>query len=74
MRHVGIDLHRRFLVVCVVDERGRSRKPRRFECRDAGAIRSFFEKLGAFQAVIEPPPGHRWLYDLLASLETTVQE
>jgi hypothetical protein len=52
MRHVGIDLHGRFLVVCVIDERGRSRKPRRFGRRSVKAIRSFLEKLGAFQAVI----------------------
>ena len=72
MRHVGIDLHRKFLVVCVVDGRGRCRKPRRFECRDVEAIRSFFEKQGAFQAVIEASGGYRWLHDLLAPLGKVV--
>jgi transposase len=72
MRYVGIDLHRKFLVICVVDGRGRSRKPRRFECCDVEAIRSFFEKLGAFQAVIEASGGYRWLYDLLVPLGKVV--
>ena len=52
MRHVGIDLHRRFLVGFVVDERGRPRRPRRFECKAVGEILSFFEGSGALQAVI----------------------
>ena len=35
MRYVGIDLHKRSLVVAVEDERGRPRKARRFDCRKA---------------------------------------
>jgi hypothetical protein len=41
MRFVGIDLHKRFLVVAVEAERGRPRKPRRFECRGVEGIRAF---------------------------------
>jgi len=68
MRYIGIDLHRRFMVVAVVDERGRSRKPRRFECHDEAAVLEFFERHRPFVAVIEASSSYRWLYDLLSPL------
>jgi transposase len=68
MRYVGIDLHKRFLVVAVEDERGRPRKPRRFDCREVEGIRAFFEVLGPFTAVIEASSSYRWLYELLEPL------
>ncbi len=70
MKYVGIDLHKRFLVVAVEDERGRPRKPHRFECQDTQSIRDFFETLGPFQAVIEASSSYRWLYEMLEPLGT----
>jgi len=70
MKYVGIDLHKRFLVAAVEDERGRPRKPHRFECQDTEGIRSFFESLGRFQAVIEASSSYRWLYEMLEPLGT----
>lgn len=68
MRFVGIDLHKRFLVVAVEDERGRPRKPRRFDCREIEEIRGYFKGLGRFAAVIEASSSYRWLYELLEPL------
>ena len=70
MKYVGIDLHKRFLVVAAEDGRGRPRKPRRFACQDTEGIRSFFEGLGAFEAVIEASSSYRWLYEMLEPLGT----
>ena len=72
MRYVGIDLHKRFLVVAVEDERGRPRKARRFDCREVDKVRAFFKKLGPFSAVIEASTSYRWLYELLEPLGNVI--
>ena len=72
MRFVGIDLHKRFLVVAVEDERGRPRKPRRFDCRETEEIREYFKGLGRFAAVIEASSSYRWLYELLEPLGNVI--
>ena len=68
MKYIGVDLHKRFLVVVVEDNRGRPRKPRRFSCRDVGAIEGFFKEQVPFEAVIEASSSYRWLYELLEPL------
>lgn len=68
MRYVGIDLHKRDLVVAMENERGPVGKPRRFVCEDEMAIIEFFKKLRPFQAVIEASSSYRWLHKLLSSL------
>ena len=47
MWHVGIDLHRRMLVMAAVKDDGEVIAPRRIECLDTAAI------LQPFRAVIE---------------------
>jgi len=72
MRYVGIDLHKRDLVVAVEDEQGPVGKPQRLLCRDESRIVSLFEKLAPFEAVIEASASYRWLYDLLSPLGEVV--
>lgn len=66
MRYVGIDLHRRFLVVCVQDDAGRSLAQESMDCRDTRGIVQFFDIHRPFRAVIEASSSYRWLYDLLS--------
>jgi transposase len=68
MYYVGIDLHKRDLVVAVEDERGPVGKPRRFACRDEAAIMAHLSALRPFRAVIEASASYRWLYDRLKPL------
>jgi len=72
MHYVGIDLHKRDLVMAVEDDRGPVGKPRRIACRDEAAIVKAFRKLRPFRAVIEASSSYRWLYDLLEPLGTVV--
>ncbi len=72
MHYVGIDLHKRDLVVAVENEDGRVGKPKRLLCSDEGAILAFFERLRPFTAVIEASSSYRWLYDRLSPLGTIV--
>jgi transposase len=65
MRYVGIDLHKRFLVVAVCDEDGRHVTPRRFSCRDTEQLRTFFEAQRPFEAVVEASGSAHWLVRFL---------
>ena len=68
MQYVGIDLHKRDVVIAVEDERGPVGKPRRFGCRDEAAIVAHLSALRPFRAVIEASASYRWLYDRLTPL------
>ncbi len=72
MHYVGIDVHKRTLVVAVENARGPVGRPRRFECRDESAIAKAFRRLRPFRAVIEASSSYRWLYDLLEPLGEVV--
>ena len=72
MKYVGIDLHKRDLVVAVEDEQGPAAKPQRFACCDEDGIVSLFEKLRPFKAVIEASASYRWLYEQLSPMGQVV--
>lgn len=72
MLFVGIDLHKRFLVVATEGFNGLLRRPKRFECRNKAAILDFFRECQPFKAVIEASCSYRWLYDLLTPLGEVV--
>lgn len=72
VQYVGVDLHKRDLVVAVEDESGPVGKPQRLACRDESVIVSLFEKLRPFTAVIEASASYRWLYELLSPLGDVV--
>lgn len=66
MWHVGIDLHREFIMVAAVRDGGEAAAPVRISCRDTEAILKAFRSFGRFRAVIEATGTYRWLYDLLS--------
>jgi transposase len=72
MYYVGVDLHKRTLVVATEDDSGAKEKPVSFLCRDTEKIRAHFEARVPFKAVIEASSSYRWLYDLLSDLGEVV--
>ena len=72
MYYVGIDLHRRFLVVAREDENGPVGRPLRFLCSDVEGIERAFRSWRPFRAVIEASSTYRWLYDILAPIGDVV--
>ena len=68
MYYVGVDLHKRTLVVATEDDSGAREKPVSFSCRDSESIRTHFEGRVPFKAVIEASSSYRWLYDMLSDL------
>ena len=65
MHYVGIDLHKRSLTVCVIDNAGGETFDRRFNCCEVSSILEFFEGLGEFEAVVEASATYEWLWRLL---------
>jgi transposase len=72
MRYIGIDLHKRVLVVAVEGGSGRRPALRTFSCHEVDTVRTFFEAQRPFRAVIEASSSYRWLYELLAPLGEVV--
>ena len=66
MWHVGIDLHRKSLVMAAVQADGEVVEPVRIDCHNRAAIRKAVEDLRPFRAVIEASGTYRWLYELLS--------
>ena len=72
MWHIGIDLHRRMLVMAAVKDDGEVVDPQRIDCQDTAAILKAVEDLQPFRAVIEATGTYRWLYDLLSPYGTVL--
>ena len=65
MWHVGIDLHRQFIVMAAVRDNGEVMEPVKISCQDTSTIVDVIRSLVPFRAVIEASGTYRWLYDLL---------
>ena len=72
MNFVGIDLHKKTISVCVVDQNREVLDRERFSCSAGKGIQEFFEPLDPFQAVIEATAGYEWLFRLLEPLAEEV--
>jgi transposase len=65
MWHVGIDLHREFIVMAAVRDNGEIMEPVRIACQESETILETIRSLAPFRAVVEASGSYRWLYDLL---------
>jgi transposase len=67
MWHIGIDLHRRTVVMAMVHDSGDAGEPTTFGCRETDKIVEYVRRFKPFRAVIEATSTYRWLYDLLSA-------
>ena len=72
MKSVGIDLHKKTIVLCVVNQEKKVLQRTRFLCADVERIRAFFAGLGEFQAVVEATASYEWLVAILEPLAKRV--
>jgi transposase len=72
MNYVGIDLHKKTIVLCVMNQDLKILKRRTFACGDVEAIVAFFRQLGDFQAVVEATASYEWLVELIEPLARRV--
>jgi transposase len=72
MNFVGIDLHKKTITVCVVNEARKVLSRRRFFCSHPLEILEFFKTLVPFRAVVEATASYPWLIELLEPLADRV--
>ncbi|MBN2577387.1 MAG: IS110 family transposase [Pirellulales bacterium] len=72
MWHVGIDLHRKTVVLAAVNDVGEAMNPVTIPCTDTATIVSTVSALGSFRTVIEATGTYRWLYNLLRPYGTVL--
>ena len=65
MNYVGIDLHKKTIVLCVMDQDRNISQRRTFFCCEVEAIVAYFRKLGLFQVVVEATASYEWLVELI---------
>lgn len=65
MFYVGIDLHKKTISVCVVNQERKIMTRRTLACCEPEGIVKFFAELGPFQAVVEATASYEWLWQLL---------
>jgi transposase len=72
VNYVGIDLHKKTIVVCVMNQDRKVTARGTFFCCETAAIREFFAALGAFRAVVEATASYEWLVELIEPLAEKV--
>jgi transposase len=72
VNYVGIDLHKKTIVLCVMNQDRKVTHRRTFACGQAEAIVAFFRELGDFQAVVEATASYEWLVALIEPLAQKV--
>jgi transposase len=65
MKSIGIDYHKRYSVVCVLDDEGKERVIERIEHAFPERFRQLIEPLGSCQVAFESTMNWGWLHDLL---------
>ena len=68
MFFVGIDLHKKTITLCVMNQQRQALDRKIFHCSEPEKIRQYFAQLGLFQAVVEATASYEWLWQLLESL------
>jgi transposase len=68
MFYVGIDLHKKTIVLCVLNQAREVLLRKSFLCQDTTRIVDFFRQLGPFRAVMEATASYEWLWELLEPL------
>jgi len=65
MKFAGIDLHKKTITVCVVDQSRNVIIRKRLRCADEAEIVAFFAALGGFRAVVEATSCYEWFVRLI---------
>jgi transposase len=72
VNYVGIDLHKKTIVTCVLNQDRKVIARRSFACSQAEEIRLFFTGLRPFRAVVEATASSHWLVELIEPLADRV--
>jgi transposase len=68
VKYVGIDLHKKTISLCMVNQERQIVDRKRFACSAPGLLVQYFAEVGEFQAVVEATASYEWLARLLEPL------
>lgn len=68
MKYVGIDLHKKTIVICVMSKERQVLARKKFLCVDVTGITAWFGQLGEFCFVVEATATYEWLVQILEPL------
>jgi transposase len=71
-KFVGVDLHKRVIVICVVNKQRDVLTSRRFNCAESHRIREWFASLDEFEVVVEATASYEWFVQLIEDLAARV--
>jgi transposase len=72
MNFVGIDLHKKTISLCLVNQEREVLNRKRFSCNEPERIVAFFEEIRPFEAVVEATASYEWLVGLIEPLADRV--
>jgi transposase len=72
VNYIGIDLHKKTIVTCVMDQDRKVTRRRTVACGEVDTIRDFFAGLAPFRAVVEATASYEWLVALIEPLAEKV--
>ena len=72
MNYVGIDLHKKTISLCLVNQEREVLKRKKFYCNAPEHIVAFFKEIRPFEAVVEATASYEWLVGLIEPLADRV--
>jgi transposase len=72
VKFIGIDLHKKTISVCVVDQSRKILARKRFPCAEEPALQAWFQSQGEFSAVVEATSSYEWFVRLIEPFATKV--
>ena len=64
-KFIGVDLHKKTIVICVVNQAYQIVQRRRFACCETGTIAEWFARQQPFQVVVEATASYEWFVQLV---------
>jgi transposase len=65
VNYVGVDLHKKTIVICVMNQDRKVTTRRTFACSQAAEIQAFFAGLGPFRVAVEATASYEWFVALI---------
>lgn len=69
MKYVGVDLHKKIIVLCVMNKDRKVLDRRTFQCQEPDKLRAYFAGLGPVTVVVEATASYEWFADMLDELK-----
>lgn len=72
MKYVGVDLHKKIIVLCVMDKEQKILQRMTLHCSEPAKVRTYFAGLGPAKVVVEATAGYEWFAEMLDELKIEV--